>query len=113
MLSDAGPVTADAVARGAKAALDGITRLGGARPGDKTLVDALDPFVAVLQQEVGRGLPLAVAWKLAAAAATHAAEATAEMSPRLGRARPLAERSRGHADPGATSLALCLQAVGG
>ena len=113
MLTDNGPATAEAVARAAMEALGGITRLGGARPGDKTLVDALEPFATTLQQEVGRGFPLGVAWKLAAAAATHAAEATAELSPRLGRARPLAERSKGHADPGATSLAMCLQAVGG
>ncbi|WP_329812732.1 DAK2 domain-containing protein, partial [Streptomyces sp. GSL17-113] len=40
-----------------------------------------------------------------------AAEATAELRPRLGRARPLAERSIGTPDPGATSLAMVLGAV--
>ncbi|WP_415853111.1 DAK2 domain-containing protein, partial [Streptomyces albus] len=37
--------------------------------------------------------------------------ATAAMRPRLGRARPLAERSVGTPDPGATSLAMVLGAV--
>ena len=111
MLADDAPARADAVARAAMAALEGITRLGGAKPGDKTLVDALEPFATTLQQEVGRGQPLGEAWQAAAEAATRAAEATAQMLPRLGRARPLAERSKGHADPGATSLALCLRAV--
>ncbi|WP_157601643.1 DAK2 domain-containing protein, partial [Saccharomonospora halophila] len=41
-----------------------------------------------------------------------AAEATAGLTPRTGRARPLAERSLGTPDPGATSLALVLDRVG-
>jgi D-erythrulose 4-kinase len=47
----------------------------------------------------------------AARAATLAAAETAELTPRLGRARPLAERSVGHADPGATSFALMAEAI--
>ncbi|WP_154663665.1 DAK2 domain-containing protein, partial [Saccharomonospora iraqiensis] len=47
-----------------------------------------------------------------ARAAREAAEATAELTPRTGRARPLAERSLGTPDPGATSLGLVLDRVG-
>jgi D-erythrulose 4-kinase len=112
MLSDDGPVTRDAVARGAMAALDGVKRLGGARPGDKTLVDALEPFATTLGRLVGEGQAITEAWPAAAEAATRAAKETANLSPRLGRARPLAERSKGHPDPGAISLALCLRTVG-
>ncbi|WP_199262334.1 DAK2 domain-containing protein, partial [Paracoccus binzhouensis] len=54
---------------------------------------------------------LAEAWQRAAARATEAAEATAQLSPKLGRARPLAERSIGHPDAGAVSLALCARVV--
>ena len=43
--------------------------------------------------------------------ATAAAEATAGMRPKVGRARPLAERSVGTADAGATSLAMCAHTV--
>ncbi len=112
-LADDAAVSPGDVARGVGAALDGVARLGGARPGDKTLVDALEPFAVTLQHLVGQGMPLRAAWDTAAEAASRAAAATAELSPRLGRARPLAERSRGHADPGAISLALCLRAAGG
>ncbi len=110
-LADDAPPTPDDVARGVDAALEGVTRLGGARPGDKTLVDALQPFAVTLRRMVEQGTPLRAAWEAAAVAASRAAAATAQLSPRLGRARPLAERSRGHADPGATSLALCLHAA--
>jgi dihydroxyacetone kinase len=108
-VSGAGPE--DAV-RAARAALDSVTRLGGAQPGDKTLVDALVPFVDVLEERVREGASLRDAWRAAAHAASLAAEATVGLEPRLGRARPLAERSRGHRDPGAVSLALCAQTVG-
>jgi dihydroxyacetone kinase len=49
----------------------------------------------------------------AATAASAAADATAQLVPRLGRARPLAERSVGHPDAGAVSLALCARVVAG
>ena len=110
-LSDDAALDAASVARGARDALAAIVRLGRGRVGDKTLVDALDPFVATLAAEVDRGQPLASAWAAAAAAATRAAEATAQLTPKLGRARPHAARSVGHPDAGAVSLALCARTV--
>jgi dihydroxyacetone kinase len=104
--SDDDAIADAAVVRGARLALDAVTRLGRAKQGDKTLVDALIPFVDTLEAAFKSGNSLAVAWKDAAAAATSAAEATAVLSPKLGRARPLAERSIGHPDAGATSLAM-------
>lgn len=112
VLGDADTPSALAVARGAQAALEAIIRLGGAKVGDKTLVDALMPFVQVLNEQVTAGESLGVAWAAAAARATDAADATAQLTPRLGRARPLAERSLGHPDAGAVSLALCARVVG-
>uniref|UniRef100_UPI0005A7967E DAK2 domain-containing protein n=1 Tax=Paracoccus sp. PAMC 22219 TaxID=1569209 RepID=UPI0005A7967E len=63
--------------------------------------------------QVGQGAALADAWDAAARAASAAADATAGLTPRLGRARPLAERSIGHPDAGAISLALCARVVAG
>jgi dihydroxyacetone kinase len=106
-LSDAAGPGPDDIVRACQAALDAVVTLGGAQPGDKTLVDALAPFVAALREQVRTGAPVHAAWRAAADAATAAAEATAALEPRLGRARPLAERSLGHPDAGAVSLALC------
>ncbi|MER9235302.1 dihydroxyacetone kinase family protein [Mesorhizobium sp. M0622] len=105
--SDDEAVTTEAVVLGARLALDGVTRLGGANIGDKTLVDALVPFVETLESSVASGKSLADAWGHAANAATLAADATSSLAPKLGRARPLAERSIGHPDAGAVSLAMC------
>ena len=52
------------------------------------------------------------AWQSAAEACRTAAKATAALTPKIGRARPLAERSVGTPDPGAISLALIVTAVG-
>ena len=111
-LGDAQEVGSAAVAEGAAAALRAITDLGGAKVGDKTLVDAMAPFVERLRAEVQAGRRLAEAWSKAAQDANTAAEATARLRPRLGRARPLAERSLGHRDAGAVSLALCARVIG-
>ncbi|MFD5393480.1 dihydroxyacetone kinase family protein [Streptomyces sp. NPDC127097] len=99
------------LAAGAAAALAAVTSLGKAEPGDKTLVDALQPFAASFTRRLTDGGPVTSAFAEAAADARTAAEATAGLRPRLGRARPLAERSLGTPDPGAISLAMVLEAV--
>jgi len=112
-LSDTDAPSDAAVAEGARLALEGVTRLGRARLGDKTLVDSLIPFVEALTSETAAGKPLADAWKTAAAASEAAAQATASLTPRLGRARPLAEKSIGHPDAGAISLGMVAQLAAG
>lgn len=105
--SDQEAVSGASIVKGARAALDSVMHLGGARPGDKTLVDAFLPFVETLEAEAKAGNPVQVAWEKAAAASTRAADATSALTPKLGRARPLAHLSVGHPDAGAISLALC------
>jgi len=85
---------------------DAITALGKAVPGDKTMVDALLPFRGAFQSAFNGGAPVAAALATGAAAAVEAAKATASLRPRKGRARPLADKSLGHPDPGAVSFGL-------
>ncbi|WP_243794153.1 dihydroxyacetone kinase family protein [Saccharopolyspora gloriosae] len=108
LLPDDREVTASDLLAGARAALEAVQRLGRAEAGDKTLVDALIPFVDTLDAAIRDGAEAGAAVRKAAAEATAAAERTAELTPRTGRARPLAERSVGTPDPGATSLAMAL-----
>jgi dihydroxyacetone kinase len=93
------------------AAQSRIAELGGAEPGDKTMLDAIAPFTAALRHAVSAGADIASALESAARAAHDGADATSEMTPRRGRARPLAERSIGHPDPGATSFCLIADAL--
>lgn len=103
---------ADAV-RAVEAFADAIVDLGRATIGDKTLVDALLPFRDALAADVQAGRPFGDAWADAATLAVARAEATRSLAPRLGRARPLAEKSIGTPDAGATSMGMILVAVGG
>ena len=111
-LSDETAISADAIAAGARAGVDAIMRFGRARVGDKTLVDSFVPFAATLADEVGKGQPLPAAWNAAARSATKAAEATAQLAPKMGRAKAHTARSLGHPDAGAVSLALCARVIG-
>jgi len=98
-----GPMSGAKMLALGEAAENAISAIGHARPGDKTILDALHPAVDALRegQDLGR----------AARAARAGAEATAQMVARVGRASRLGERSRGLADPGATSLAVILEAI--
>lgn len=110
-LGDTGTPESPAVAAGMRDGYDALIRLGGAAPGDKTMLDALLPFVEELERRVADGEPWQPAWAAAADIATESARATADLRPKVGRARPLAERSVGTPDAGATSLAMCAHTV--
>ena len=79
---------------------------GKAEVGDKTLVDALSPAVDAAKQVAADDGSAAEALTKAAEAANEGRDATIEMVARRGRASYLGERSKGHQDPGATSMAL-------
>ncbi|MBS1695532.1 MAG: D-erythrulose 4-kinase [Actinobacteria bacterium] len=110
-LGDTGRPNSQTVAAGMRDGYAALIQLGGAAPGDKTMLDALLPFVEELERRTGAGEQWQDAWRAAAEVATEAARATADLRPRVGRARPLAERSVGTPDAGATSLAMCARTV--
>ncbi|MER6914418.1 dihydroxyacetone kinase subunit DhaL [Streptomyces sp. NPDC000594] len=103
-LGDAPEVTPEQLAGALRAGVDAVARLGGARPGDKTMLDALEPSVTALEESPE-------GFAEAADAAGRGAVATVPMRARKGRASYLGERSMGHQDPGATSSALLLDAL--
>ncbi|MFG2887243.1 dihydroxyacetone kinase subunit DhaL [Streptomyces sp. NPDC048297] len=100
-LGDASEVTGAQLGEALRVGVDGVMALGGAAPGDKTMVDALVPAVDAL----GEG------FTAARAAAEEGAVATTPLQARKGRASYLGERSIGHQDPGATSSALLIAAL--
>jgi dihydroxyacetone kinase-like protein len=103
-----GPRLVDALAAG----LAGVVELGAAEPGDKTMVDALGPAIDALREAIEGGSSLEDAISAAADAAAEGARATVPMQARKGRASYLGERSVGHQDPGATSTAVIVRALG-
>jgi dihydroxyacetone kinase-like protein len=94
-----------------RAGLEGIVARGKAEAGDKTMYDALAPAVNALDSAVSEGMDKAEALKLALVAAESGRDATTPMLARKGRASYLGERSVGHQDPGATTVALLVAAA--
>jgi dihydroxyacetone kinase len=94
-----------------EAAVDAVTELGGAEPGDRTMVDALRPAADAFAQAVRAGLPVDEVWAAVTTAAEAGAAATADMYPRLGRASYLGERAVGVPDGGAFAVVIWLRAL--
>jgi dihydroxyacetone kinase len=110
-LGDANAPDGGDVATGVADAAAAIMNFGKAKVGDKTLVDVLVPFRDALEAGVQDGRSLTDAWGTAVVAAQQAAEATANLLPLMGRARPHAEKSLGTPDAGAVSMALIVKAI--
>jgi len=91
------------LAAAAAAAVDGMRQRGRCAEGDRTVVDAMAPAAAALA--AGGGLTAA------AAAARAGADATAQMTPRHGRAARAPERVRGSPDAGARAAAVFWSAL--
>ena len=111
VLGDEEGATSDRIVQAVASAVEAVQRLGGAQPGDKTLVDAMLPFTRTLTEAHRQGAPLAQAWRQACETARQAADETANFVSRLGRSRVLGEKSLGVPDPGAISFCLLMQAL--
>jgi phosphoenolpyruvate---glycerone phosphotransferase subunit DhaL len=94
---------------GLEAGLEAVRNLGAAQAGDKTMVDALAPAVQRLREGPFADLP--VLFRAAAEAARLGAHDTIRMQARKGRASYLGERSVGHEDPGAASVAIVIDSL--
>ena len=110
-LAGADRQTAEQWAEALAVATQAISELGGARRGDRTMVDALSPAAEALSQAITAGVSQSEALRACAAAARQGADATAGMSPRLGRSSYLGERAIGVPDGGAVAVSIWLSAV--
>ncbi len=110
VLEQSGGVAAKDWSAAFTAAVDGVMELGGAHPGDRTMVDALHPAAVALQTALAKS-GTGEALKAAVDAATSGAAQTASMSPKLGRSSYVGDRALGFADPGAHAVGLWLAAI--
>jgi len=91
-------------------AIEGIQARGGAKLGDKTLLDALIPVHEKLKEHAASGNPdLGATLKEAADEAENAIDATRTLVAHRGRASQVGERSANTPDPGIVSIAVILQ----
>ena len=92
-------------------AVTAIEQMGGAKPGDRTMLDALRPAADAFHAAITADRGPAAAWRAATEAAEAGAEATTRMQPRLGRASYLGERALGIPDAGASAVVVWMKAV--
>lgn len=85
-----------------QAFVTGLMERGKAKPGDKTIIDALHPAAIALEAAAAKGATLAEAATAMAAAAATGLENTRTMVAQHGRAAYYQEKSRDKQDPGAT-----------
>ena len=110
-LGDTASASPQDFAAALRAGLGGVIARGKAEPGEKTMLDALIPAVDALDGALAEQKSLADALAAARQAAEAGRDATTPMLARKGRASYLGERSVGHQDPGATTVALLLEAA--
>ena len=91
------------------AANEGVKSRGGASPGDKTMIDALEPAAKEASENIT--LPLYELVSLVSQAADRGKEESKDMIATMGRAKTLGERSLGHPDAGACSVAIILKSM--
>ncbi|QOR45945.1 dihydroxyacetone kinase family protein [Trueperella pecoris] len=107
-LSDDDGADAEAIRHAVIEGARSFVTMGGAKVGDKTIVDASEAFADTLEKAGGT---LAEAWESAARAAEQAAAGTADFAATKGRARTHGDKSIGTPDPGATSFAMLMRVV--
>lgn len=100
-----------AIARRARAGLVAIEERGGAKVGDKSMLDALSPAVESLERDASAGASVREALAHAATAAREGCVGTRQLTPRVGRAGWLATRSLGVEDAGAHLVAIVFTAI--
>lgn len=108
-MGDAEMLGADEIAAFVKEGTEAVMSRGGAKPGDKTMIDALAPAAEAASSVSGQSL--AEALGVLAAAAETGKEASKDMVATMGRAKTLGERSVGHPDAGAVSIAIIFAAM--
>ena len=101
-------IDASAFARMMRAGLEGVSSVGSAAVGDKTMMDALVPATLACEEAAARGEPLDAVLAATKRAAEEGRDATLDMVAKIGRASRLGERSRGVLDAGATSCAMII-----
>jgi len=101
----------DQFARMFEMGLESIGKQTKARKGDKTMMDALIPAVESMRNSAQQGLDIPEMLEKAASAARQGAESTKNIPAHYGRAKHQGERTLGHPDPGAVSLAYVIQGL--
>ncbi|MCO6449500.1 MAG: DAK2 domain-containing protein [Caldilineales bacterium] len=89
----------------------GVQERGKAKPGDKTIVDALHPASEAFSTAIAEGASLQEAGRKALDAATQGRDSVTPLRSKIGRASWVGERTEGQVDPGCAAFVIVLTAI--
>ncbi len=93
------------------AADQGMQERGKAKPGDKTIIDAIHPAAEAFAAGVAAGVSAPEAGALALSAAQAGRDRVTPLRSKVGRASWVGERTEGKVDPGCAMFCMVLEAV--
>lgn len=108
---DKSEISIEEITAALKSAMDGIMKRGGAKLGDKTLLDALNAIVLSLEESVKDASPIITALEKARDAAVEARETTKGWTAMRGRQSFTGDRSAGTYDPGIVAVGEMCKAI--
>ncbi len=108
---DEGPIDCAAFVGMLESGIAKLRKNTPAEVGGKTMIDTLVPALEAIQSSAQSQTCILEVMTVGAGAATKGAEATKEMKASFGRAKNIGERSIGHVDPGATSMAILINGL--
>lgn len=109
--ADASTIDKAVFGRMLTAGVAAVGEVGGAKPGDKTLMDVLVPALEAYNNALLEKEDFETALSRMAAAAEQGKDSTRELVAKVGRSARLGERSRGALDAGAVSCSLLLRSM--
>ncbi|MBY2476712.1 dihydroxyacetone kinase subunit L [Clostridioides difficile] len=96
---------------GFKNGLNKVMDLGGAKPGDKTMIDSMVEVVKSLDESVKNNHDLKFAFQKAVLASKRGVEITKSLVAKRGRSKYLQQKAIGHQDAGATSFSYMIETI--
>lgn len=104
-------ITSENLLEALQNALTGLMDLAGAKPGDKTLIDTIDPAIIAYKEAMKKSQSFSQCLQALSDGAEAGKENTKNLVAKIGRAARLGERSKGFLDAGATSCCIILKTM--
>jgi dihydroxyacetone kinase-like protein len=102
---------AEAFVAALEGGLKAVQDRGGAKVGDKTMIDALAPAAVAARSALDNGASIEQAAEAAAKAAASGADASRGLVAKVGKSKGLGDRTIGFIDPGALTTSILLDSI--
>ena len=109
-IENCGTITAKNIAKAFTIGLEAMKKYGGAREGDRTMIDALSPALDTFQTSLDK-MDTLKALEVATCASEEGANKTLKMKAYAGRASYVPDSELKHPDPGAHAIGITMRSI--